>query len=195
MAVVVITPPAAIVSQDEAKRHLRVDTSSDDGLIDALIATASAAIEPPDGWAGRAFGVQVLEMRLNGYGWHGDLALPCPPLRELLSVTYDDANGVEQTLDPTVYRIVGAGGTDVARLALAYGKAWPKIRFGPEAVRVRYEAGYAADDPKLLPAKQAVLLMVGDLYAHRESVIVGATVAAIPNSATVEALLQRYRVY
>lgn len=41
--------------------------------------------------------------------------------------------------------------------------------------------------------KAAVLLTVGSLYAQREDVVVGASVAALPNGA--DYLLQPFKVY
>lgn len=63
MRVSVITPPEPIVSLDEAKRHLIVEGTDEarDAYIEALIAVATAWLDAPDGWLGRALGEQTLE--------------------------------------------------------------------------------------------------------------------------------------
>ena len=184
MRVVVVTPPQPLVSLADAKEHARIDGSDDDDVILAMIAAASARIDGPDAWLGRAIGTQVLELRTDGF----DGPLPCPPVTAVQSVRYLDTAGVEQLLAPAGYELVG---TD---LAAAWGTAWPSYRMGPEAVRVRYTAGYAAVPPAI---RAAVLLMIGDLYDNRGTVETGvrAAAVAIPMSTTVESLLSPYRVW
>jgi hypothetical protein len=56
--------------------------------------------------------------------------------------------------------------------------------------------GYAeAEDPILLgdDVKAAMLLLIGNWYENRESVVIGDTAVAVPFA--VEALLQPYRIY
>ena len=45
------------------------------------------------------------------------------------------------------------------------------------------------------PIRAAILLMVGDLWHVRATVATGAAMAMVPMSATVEHLLQPFRVY
>ncbi len=52
------------------------------------------------------------------------------------------------------------------RVELAYGATWPTTRDEPEAVRVRYVAGYAVTPPAV---KAALQLMVGWFNEHRGS--------------------------
>lgn len=209
--VAVITPPDPLLTADEVRTRLGV--SETDGVLEPLIAAACAQIEPPNGWVGRAFGLQTLEMRgpcfSDHWGGH-ELTLRFPPFRAFVSVKYLDANGVEQTLDPSLYGVIGAQGADIARLVLAYGGAWPALRSDREAVRVRYTAGYDADDPQLEAAKSAVALAVRnlrslsarDLAISAENVpgvgsrnyIVSQTASQVMSGA-VNALLQGYRVF
>ncbi|QLY36012.1 phage gp6-like head-tail connector protein [Citrobacter freundii] len=56
--------------------------------------------------------------------------------------------------------------------------------------------GYADADDPILPGddvKAAMLLLIGNWYENRESVVIGDTVAEVPFA--VEALLQPYRIY
>ncbi|MGY2732807.1 head-tail connector protein [Sphingomonas sp. UYP23] len=216
MQVVVVTPPSPFVDLDLAKQHLRVDGSDDDSLISLYIAAAQSMIDGPGGWLGRAIGVQTLELRLDGFppaiwGWSSgntglffgsepssgplygsrlgspSITLPYPPLIQVNSVTYEDANGVQQALPSSAFLASDEG------LTASFGTVFPSGRWEPRSVRIQYDAGYA-----LIPAaiSAAMLLMVGDLYGNRTTVETGVRAAAVsvPMSATVEALLAPYRV-
>jgi uncharacterized phiE125 gp8 family phage protein len=192
MSIVVITPPAPILTLEEAKTWCGVEHSDHDVLLDDLIAAASAEIEPPNSWIGCAFGLQTLEQRLDGcYAWRCglDLTVRCPPLRTLVSIEYDDLDGVAQTLAPDRYRVTGVGSTAGARVSRAFGQHWPALRSHDEGVRIRFTAGYELDDPPLAQAKQALRLMVGFMYLNREAS------AADALAGTAERLLASYRVY
>lgn len=175
MSIVVITPPAAVVTLEEAKAQLRVDFGDDDALITSLIAAVQGNIDGPDGWLGRAIGVQTLEMRLSSFcGRDGSscIQLRCPPVTAPVSVKYIDADGVEKTADSDQYRLVGDD-----MIAPAYNVSWPSARRDHESVRIRYTAGYASVPP---PIKAAILLHVGHLYANREAVSLENFVTELP---------------
>lgn len=183
MTVRVITPPEPLVDLATAKAHLRVLDTASDTLITAYIAAASAHIDGPGGWLGRAIGPQTLEASFDSFDCHL-IRLPYPPVTEITSITYDDVDGVEQTTDSGAYSLSGDGAL------LAYGTSWPSARSYTGAVRIQYEAGYETI-PDTVTA--AVLLMVADLFANRETVGEGLT--ATPMSTTVERLLGPLRVW
>jgi len=186
--VVVVTPPEPFIDLAEAKEHLRVDHDDDDDLISVLINAATGHIDGPDGWLGRAIGVQTLELMLPGFV-AGSFALPCPPALFVEGVQYEDAHGVVQQLDTSIYEMHD----DVIGTAL--GKSWPSTRLyrgGLGVVRIRYTAGYQ-EVPA--PIRVAVLMMLGDLYKFRETSIVNGTPAAIRIPTTVDMLLQPFRLY
>ncbi|MFN3584840.1 head-tail connector protein [Phenylobacterium sp.] len=185
MIVSVVTAPQPVVELVEAKDHLRVDHDDSDDLIAAYVQAATAHIDGPDGWLGRALGVQTLEARLDAFPCGELIALPYRPLTEIVSIKYDDGDGAERTVDADLYTL------DPAGALLAYGAAWPVARTRRGAVRVRYVAGYANGIPA--PIKAAILLMVGDLFANRETV--GAAAARIQMTTTVESLLAPFRVW
>lgn len=185
MTVSVVTPPEPLVSLDVAKQHLRVDTSDQDALITAYVAAASAIVDGPEGWLGRAVGVQTLQYS-GRFPCASDEAirLPCPIVSEVVSIDYDDEDGNEQSFDPASWRLTSRGWVE-----LVDGETWPTTRAGCDAVRIEYDAGHA-DIPAAITA--AVLLLVGDLYTNRETVTLGQA-SAIPMSPTVDRLLSPYR--
>lgn len=180
MSVLVITPPEPLVSLPDAKAHLRVTESDEDGLIESYIAAASAWIDGPAGWLGRSIGLQTLELRTNVFASCD--RLPYGPVISITSVKYVDAQGVEQTVDPAHYEVVEDG------LAAASGFSWPSHRGDAEGVRVRYVAGEPGFAPQV---RQAVLLLVGQWFRNRMSVVVGTISSQLPFG--VDALLSPLR--
>lgn len=174
MNVVVIAPPA-IVSLDEAKAHLNVDFDDDNNLITAMVAAVQGNIDGPAGWLGRSIGIQTLELRrasFCGFDEGECISLRCPPVKQIVSVKYFNADGVDTTADESTYRIVGQDS-----LAPIYGKSWPSARLDHESVRIQYIAGY---DEVPEPIKAAMLLHVAHLYANREAVAFGDLVTELP---------------
>lgn len=188
MTVVVVEPPAPFVDLATAKAHLRVDHGDDDTLIEAYIAAACAHIDGPAGWLRRAIGEQTLEARFDSFrnGRCDVIRLPNPPIVDVVAVKYLAADGAEQTLDPEAYELTGGN-----ELRPAYGTSWPTAQSYADAVRVTYDAGYATPPA---PVVAAVLLMVGDLYEHRETTSDGAA-SPVQMSTIVENLLAPYRVW
>jgi len=191
VSVIVVTPPTEpAVSYEEAKAHLRLDHDEEQAYVEALVAAAEQHFAAPAGWLGRSICLQTLELRTSGFGWC-ELQLPYGPVRSIASVKYDDAEGVEQTVDPAGYTLIGAG-SDRTFVGLARGHSWPTANGGQEAVRIRYTAGYEPDDVPA-PLKQAILLLVSHWYENREAVNVGNIVTAFPFA--VEALASPFRVW
>lgn len=196
MPVVVIDPPEALLDLPTVRAHLRLDDDDIDNdlILGAYMAAAQAAIDGPGGWLGRCIGKQTLELRLNGMVdasgaiLTDTIALPYPPLIGVTSFTYQDANGVDTMLAPAGFTSVGGS------IIAPYGTVFPSGRFAPEAVRIRYTAGYDTVPPAIVAA---LLLMVGDLFANRATTIDGRAsgAAAVPMSLTVEALLSPFRVF
>lgn len=198
MRVRVVTPPAAVISLDKAKAHLKVESDDDNDLITGYVEAAISHLDGPDGWLGRALGLQTLEAICDDFRGDGCgvIRLPLPPLAEIDSVKYTDADGVEQTVDVSDYVVVEAHS-----VRPAYGAAWPTPRNFAESVRIRYQAGYPLGDgdgaPSVIPGpiRAALLLMIGDLYANRRTTLDGQPTAEIKMSTTVEALLTPFRIW
>ncbi len=182
MPIVVVEPPAGLVSYDLAKKHLRLEEADDSekDLIEAYIAAATAWIDGPTGWLGRTIMTQTLELRCSTFS--GAAFLPYGPATEIVSVKYVSAAGAEETLVPATYEVVAGG------LGLKAGASWPSLRGDAEGVRVQFKAG--ADN---VPAsvQQAALLLIGQWFRNRMAVNVGNIVNELPFG--VEALLAPLR--
>lgn len=192
MAVRVISPPEPLAGLAEAKLHLRVDAGDEDALITSFIEAASEHIDGPAAWLGRAIGIQTLEASHAGF-CERSIRLPCPPVLEIISVSYMNSAGASQTIDPADYSLSDD------RLRYRDGFEFPATA-SCDAVRVRYKAGYAVrsgdggDWVQKTPApiKVAVLMHIGLLYANRESAADSAYVL-LPTG--YEALLSPFRIW
>lgn len=158
---VVIQPTEEPISLAEAKLHLRVDQNDEDALISALIVTARKYCELVQG---RAYVTQTIEQVWNY--WPREMTLPMPPLQSVESVTYRERDGTIETVPAADY-IVDLD-SYVGRVVPV--EIWPMFDPYPvNPVRVRYVAGYgnAAQVPEM--EKQAMLLLIGEMYETREN--------------------------
>lgn len=183
MSVVVVTPPVPAIDLELVKTHLRVEHGGDDTLIQAYIDAAVSAIDGPGGSLGRCLWPQTLELRKTTLS--APFRLPYGPVDAITSVKTVDLAGIEQTMSSTDYLLTNAGD-----LTLTHNASWPSLRGDTEGVRIRYQAGYETLPPAILPA---VMLMVGDLYANRETV--AQVTGAVQMSMTVQNLLGPYRAW
>lgn len=184
-----VAPVAEPISLAEAKAHLRVDASDEDDLITALIQAATASLDGWSGRLGRCLVTQTWRQDYVGFPQGGVLRLPFPDVQSV-SVSYVDETGASQTLATSIYHVVDdAIGAACVRDPDA---TWPETDDRPISVSVTLVAGFGLAAAVPAPIKAAIKLMVGDLYAHRETVA-GGSYASIPMSMTVQNLLAPYR--
>lgn len=197
MGLILITPPAIEpVTLVEAKAHLRVNFSDDDTLISAFVAASRMNVE---GWLGRALIDQTWDLYLDEFptDTFKGIQIPLPPLISVTSVKYDDAAGVEQTMDPTGYYVDVASQPGWIVPTGGSGASWPTPLDAINSVRIRFRAGYMTSDSPPVGSvpqdiKHGLLLTLGSLYEHRESQVVGTIANKLPLG--VESLLRRHRV-
>ncbi len=130
--------------------------------IDRDIAAVVEGLDGPGGVLGRALGPQTLELvasRWCDIAKCGVVRLPYPPLIGEIVVTYLDTEGVSQTFASSHYR------TNETSILLKVGESWPSIQSAPDAIRIRYRAGYDGDVNPDVPSRvlSAVIMMVNDL--------------------------------
>lgn len=176
------------LSLTTAKAHLRVDHTSDDVLIQALIDSAVGLAEHI---TGRTFEQRTRTHRAADFGDY--VALPGAPVAEVTEVKYLDASGAEQTLHTSQYAL--DSGDDWPALVPAFGVVFPDVQPGrADAVRITYTAGYGAEESDVPAAiRQWLLLAIGTWYNLRESVAAGVSITELPRGAW-DALLDPYRV-
>jgi uncharacterized phiE125 gp8 family phage protein len=172
---IVTAPTETPVTLEEAKEHCRVDLDVDDAVLTRHIGAAARWAE---GYLQRPIVTQTRELLLDAFPACA-IELRDGPVTTVESVKYIDANGVNQELGDMQLDLF----SDPARILPGWGSSWPGTRDALNAVVVRYTAGYgaAADVPDDI--KSAILLVVADLYEHREDSIDGVPVTEVPNSA------------
>lgn len=170
-----ITPPAdAVVTLAEAKAILGITGTASDDLLTAMIGAGTNQLDAASsGWLGRALRPQTWELRLCRFPPpRRAIRLPYPPVTEIVSAKYDDANGDEQTLvENTDYRVIGLGDDWRTIIRPVYNGSWPAARYDDESVRIRYIAGYAGSpDPMPESIKTAIALMAQHMRTTSEGV-------------------------
>jgi uncharacterized phiE125 gp8 family phage protein len=179
-------PAQPVVSLEEAQVHLRSEIAEESALIMSLVAAATAQAEA---FCRRRFVTQHWRATFDGFP-AGALVLPHPPLQSVEAVTYVDPAGVVQTLDEAAY-VVRTAETP-GEIVPAYGTSWPAVRRQVDAVSVEFTCGYGAPEDVPESIRRAVLLIVGTLYANRETVVTGTIATELPH--TAEWLLGPHRV-
>jgi len=152
----------------EAKTHLRVDHNDDDTYIGGLITAAMQHLDGRRGYLGRCLLTQSWEYRVHAFPQCGLIELPLPPLQSVESVKYIDDAGVEQTLAADQYVVDAA--TYNGQVRRAFDIVWPVARLEDYAVRIAFTAGFGDAEDVPQPIKNAMLMMIGHLYEHRETV-------------------------
>lgn len=181
-----ITPPSEpVVETADFKIQMGITGSSKDTLITALIAAATAELDPASGgWLGRALRPQVWEWRSSNFPTDWDYPytppdrirpitttyvspnLPFPPLKSVDAVSFVDGDGVTNVMvQNTDFRVFGLGSHTGGRVEPVYNGFWPgNIRGDYEAVKIRFTAGYPRSEDNNangIPGgiKQAIILM------------------------------------
>lgn len=208
-------PQAEPVTLAQAKQHLRVDFTNDDTLITTLI---SAAREQVEGILQRAIFNQTWVLSLDQfpfpasfstyapnirenylgnalfYDWTA-IVLPLPRLSSVTSITYRGANGQPVALDPSSYAV--DSNSEPARIVPGNGGSWPyPATYTPGSIKITFVTGSYGNgtDTNTCPASivQAILLIVGHLYANREAVT-AQPMTTLPLA--VDALLSPYKFH
>lgn len=140
--VLVVPPRAEPMHLEEARQHIRLtedDPRDEDGLIEGWIASARESAEDE---TGRQLVLATWELVLNGFPPCGAIVLPHPPLRQVVSITYTDADGDDTSM--SLDDVIVDAASEPGRIALKHGKSWPTSRLQAQnGVVIRYKAGYA----------------------------------------------------
>ena len=164
MGISIVTPAASDpVSLAEAKAHLRIDTTDENDLITSLI---TAATELAQTVTCRQFIHATFDYTLDRFPVEDYIELPRSPLSSVTSITYTNAGG---TAGQTFTDITADTYHTPGRVVLNYDESWPDYREDYNAVVIRFVAGYGATSSSVPAAvRQAILLMVGHWFEHRE---------------------------
>lgn len=204
-----LIPPAVCpLHRDEVKGWLRVDSTDQDTLIDALILAGVSYVQnvtsrqlvtaklkqTRDLWPlvvsnyytlGRPDTLYPAPIPGREY-WRPDafaIDLERPPCQSIVSIDYLGGDGTNQTVDPTVYTLDII--SEPARVAPAFGKIWPVAKFQINAISISYIAGWLT---RLLFVDNAsagdTIQAVGRDYANGDAIQLSNSGGALPGGLT-----------
>jgi len=178
-------PTAEPVTLLEAKFHLRLATVEaqadqyiqEDDLLNSLIQTATILAQ---NFTRRALMTQTWDGYLQSFP--ETIRLPFPPAQAVTSILVEGVSFTD-------FQVTTEG-----ILSPADGYSWPSLSSapGPDPIVITWDAGYgsaAADVP--VPIRQAMLLIIGHLYANREATVPGISMQVLPWGS--ELLMNPYR--
>jgi uncharacterized phiE125 gp8 family phage protein len=180
-------PTLEPVKLAEAVEHLRLgDDASQNAKVDRSIRSARLQAEE---YLRRGLVTQTWRYQQSRFS--DVMSLPMAgPLAEITSIQYYDLEGDLQTLSEDIY--LADTVTEPGRVVLAPDQVWPATQERDDAVQITYVVGTSAANVRA-DIIDAILLLVGDRYEHREQTVIGGNVATLPNG--VEALLAPHRLW
>lgn len=195
----VITPATAEpLTVSEVKDFLRVDSSAEDALIGVLITAARTMCEEytqqvmmpttvEQYWDDFPYSSASAPRDTRGQ-WFSDydiMLLQKSPVQSVSFIKYYDGNGTQQTITSTSYSVDVV--SQPARILPV--TSWDGIDPNRlNSVTVRYVVGYADAASVPAPLKQAMLLMIGDMYERRQD-----SIKQLPSAS--EYLMNPFRVF
>lgn len=175
----VTTPPASEpITLAEAKAHLRVDFTDEDTLISAIIAAARDFVEMR---CNRALLTQDVTMVLPCWPATlrgnplGSFKLFRSPLQRLTSISYYDTDGelVEDYYhhedDTTKFTIntIAEPPTVTPKKDITLPETYDR----PDAITIVFRAGWTLGSLVPPAIRQAMLLLIGEMYERRENFV------------------------
>lgn len=183
-----ITAPASEpITLAEAKLQCKEDYAENDARIQLYI---SAAREQCEHILGRSVMPQTWELVLDSFPVNNDIQLQYPTIISITSIKYIDVlTNLEVTLASNQYAL--DKDSEPGWVMPASGVTWPATADVANAVRVRYQAGYADAASVPTAIKAWTLLAVDYLYNQYKE---GNETTSIPRD-FMGGVLDRYRIW
>lgn len=159
-----------LVSVSEMKLHLRLVGTAQDDVVKACLMAAFSMLDGPGGRYRRSLvGTQSYELVLDRFPSSGEpLYLAYPPIRDVASVSYLDADGDLQVMTSADYKVVKDRVRPVIRSKTGI---WPESKNEPGAVTVSFTAGWdAASVPHRV--KLALKMLAAHFFENREATLI-----------------------
>ena len=185
-------PKLEPVTLEEIKDHIRISTTvsaTEDTLLLSFIEVARGYCEK---YQGRAYLDQTWDLVFDDWPNGNIIDIPLPPLQTVSYVYYYGTGGTANTMTASTY-IVDSN-SEPGRVSLGYGEVWPSETLRPiNGVKVRFICGEGSVASAVSSGvKEAIKLIVGDLYEHREDTDIKALLE-VPYG--VKALLNFERIW
>ncbi len=182
---IVAQPSVEPITLSEAKLFLRVDSTIEDAIITALIKAARQYVE---NYTWRPLCTQIWKLNLDKSDVKEYIGISQAPVQSITHIKYFDESKVQQTLSTGSYQADVLN--EPARVKI---NTIPGIFDMMNACEIQFVCGYgvAASVPESI--KQAMLLMIGHWYEHREAVTVSGSKGMQPVPMAVQAILEPYK--
>jgi len=168
----------------DVRALLRMDDSSEDTLISALIKVARRQVELR---IGRKLINQTVTLICDDFP-AGDWELPFPPI-SAVSIAYRDSAGATQAV--TTHTLRNATQTNLPAILQEPPTGWPAVDDYPASVTLTLTSGYGAASTNLPEGLiHAVKLLAGHYYEFR-NVVTPESLAPLPMH--IDAILDEYR--
>ena len=177
-------PSSEPITLGEAKLYLRVDDSTEDALITAIITAARRKFEND---TYHYLMPQTWELYLNQNEINAEqISINKSDITAISSVKYYDQSNTQQTLSTNDYQTAIQGRPYSIQLTTV-----PQVYNRLEAMVIRFTLGYtnAAAVPEDI--KTAIKTLIGTLYENRQTVVTGTQVNEVPD--TYRFIMENYR--
>lgn len=182
---------------EDALEHLRLGGTADPAEYLEVERMLNAAVQVASDWTNRAWVVETRTASFDCFPVAPAYQKACLYLDggvvdSIVSLTYYDTDYVQQTLDPSAYRLVTGRGR--GKVYPAMGEEWPtdSAEYEPEQITVTYTVGSGVVPA---PVVSAILLILGSLYEYREDgVIDNAGLALVKAPIAALDLLRPYKL-
>lgn len=159
----IVTRPTDLpVTLEQLKEQVIVGVDDNDILLKSYLQAEIDYLDGPTGVLGRALMAQTV---MQSFGAFSEcLRLPYGPALSIASVTYQDDDDTEQTLEDWALYEDETG----SYVRFPSGSVFPSVFDRPDAVTVSYSAGYSDADTVPEPLKQAIRLLAATWNMCRE---------------------------
>jgi uncharacterized phiE125 gp8 family phage protein len=139
--------------------------SAEDTELESFITIARDIVQD---FTGRRLINQTWNYYIDEFPCKDHIKIPYAPLVSVASVKYTDCDGTVNTMSTDDY-IVDTN-SEPGRIVLQYDGSWPSETLYPvNPINIEYVAGYGGSTSVPKTIKQAMKLIVGDLYENREN--------------------------
>lgn len=162
------TPPSALISTTDAKKHLNVSHANDDSYIDAIVSTATRLAEE---YLNRRLMAQTWTYYLDRFPMTNIMRIPYGPLRTVDSLEYlDPESGSYTTWGGSNYVVDTV--SSPARIIMGPDVTqWPNVDEDQMlAVKITMGLGYATAADVPTPIVHGIKMMLAHMYENREDV-------------------------
>lgn len=158
---------AQLIELQDALDHLRIIEADDDDAINRAIRGATAYLDvDDDGFGGLGFPLVSQQWAIMAAGFTSSvLRLPFSRVTSLDEIRYTDENGVAGVVPKESYALGGAGRSRHIVLLPSY--SWPSLSTRPDAVEIRFTAGF--ETVALVPEdiKSAARILIKHFFSQK----------------------------